>query len=71
MTWPDLISLGRVVLLVLERNEQRLLGRDVMLSKAVQPACFAGVTRDATVDDVRRHCRDGADRERPAESPSL
>lgn len=53
MIWPDLITFRRTVLPVLERNERRLFGRDIMFSKALQIRCFAGVVRDASCDDVR------------------
>lgn len=56
--WPDLIGVRRVVLPVLERNEQRLFGRDVMFSKALQPRCFAGVVEDASVWDLREQLHD-------------
>ncbi|MBX0325794.1 hypothetical protein EGH21_22510 [Halomicroarcula sp. F13] len=53
MIWPDLITFRRIALPPLERNERRLFGRDVMFSKPLQTRCFAGVVRDADVDDVR------------------
>ncbi|MDS0284686.1 hypothetical protein [Haloarcula onubensis] len=54
MYWPDLITLRRIALPVLERNERRLFGRDIMFSKPLQTRGFAGVVLEATVDDVRR-----------------
>jgi len=53
MIWPDLITLRRIALPPLERNERRLFGRDIMFSKPLQTRGFAGVVQDANVDDVR------------------
>lgn len=58
MSWPDLITLRRIALPVLERNERRLFGRDVMFSKPLQTRGFAGVVMDAEVADVRRQLLD-------------
>lgn len=53
MLWPDLITVRRIALPPLERNERRLFGRDIMFSKPLQTQCFAGVVQDAKPDDVR------------------
>jgi len=50
--YPDLNKFRRVVVPLLERNEHRLFGRDIMFTKEAQDVCYAGVISGADVDTV-------------------
>jgi len=58
MYYPDLNSVRRTVVPILEQNEHQWFGRDIMFVKEVQDYCYAGTITDATVDSVVSELRD-------------
>jgi len=50
--YPDLNLLRQAAIPILERNEHRWFGRDIMFTKEAQDFCFAGVIKDVDVGDV-------------------